>query len=124
VDDLVRRSESEVKEAWDRDGGDGVSQGHRAADVVHSLEWVTRQVQVLLGPDDVHFFTVVESFADERNVHQTEHGNVAAGHLFGATQGVLGLPIEGTLAEDGAEEAAIWQEAVDVFQDLRLGVSG
>ena len=123
VNDLIRWRQSKVKEAWNGDGGDGVSQSHCAADVMDALKWETRQVQVLLGPNDVDLFTVVESFADEWNVHQTEHCNVAACHLFGATESVLGLPVEGTLAEDGAEKAAIWQVSVDIVQDLEFGVS-
>jgi hypothetical protein len=103
MNDLVRRSESEVKEAWDRDGWDGVGQRHRRADVVYTFQRVTRQVQVLLGPNDVDFLAVVESLANERDVHETEKGDVAASQLLWTPESVLGLPVKGSLAEYRAD---------------------
>ena len=77
---------------------------------------------MLFGPDDVDLFPVIECLADEGHVHEAEHGDVATSELFGSTEGRLGLPIEGTLPEDRPKQAAVWQVALDVVQNLRLGV--
>lgn len=89
-----------------------------------ALKRVACQVQVLFGPDNVDLLPVIERLADEGNVHEAEHGDVATGQLFGSTESRLGLPIEGTLPEDRPEQAAVWQVALDVVQDLGLGVRG
>ena len=88
------------------------------------LERVTCQVEVLLGPNDVDLFAVVESLADERHVHETEESDVAAGDLLGATHGVGGLPVEGALTEDRSEHATVLDERFDVSQELVLSLSG
>ena len=67
---------------------------------MHAFKRIACQVQVLFGPNDIDFLPVVERLADERNVHETEHGDVATGQLFEPTQGRLGLPIERPLPED------------------------
>lgn len=91
---------------------------------MHLLERVAGDVEVLLRSDDVNFFSIVESFADEGDVLETEESNVASHELIGAAEGVLGLPVEGTLPEDRAKEAVVFQEGLDVVDDLHLGLGG
>ena len=67
---------------------------------MYTFKRIACQVQVLFWPNDVDFLPVVERLTDERNVHETEHGDVATGQLFGPAQGSLGLPIERPLPED------------------------
>ena len=67
---------------------------------MNALEWVAREVEMLFGPDDVHLFTVVESLANEWDVHETEESDVPASELFRTAERALCLPIEGTLAKD------------------------
>ena len=100
VNNLVRRGQGQVKEAWDGDGGDAVGQGHSGADVVDALKRVTGEVEVLFGPDDVHLFPVVERLADERDIHETEERDVSASQLLSPAKCALRLPIEGTLPKD------------------------
>ena len=79
---------------------------------------------MLLWTNDVDLFTVVESLADEWDVHQAEQGDIAARELPSAPQCMHRLPVECTLTKDRAEKAAIGQKAFDVIQDLVLGVRG
>lgn len=68
VNDLVRRAQGHVQETGNRNRGDEIAVGERVASVVHSVEGVARQVQMLLGTDDVHILTVVDGFANERHI--------------------------------------------------------
>ena len=124
MNDLIRRCECHVQEARDGDGRDAVGEGHSAANVVHFLKRVAGQVEVLLWPYDIDFFPVVESLADEGNILQTEEGDVAAVDLVDTSKCTLRLPVERALAEDGAEEAPIWQVLLYLVDDLTFGLGG
>ena len=100
VDDLVRWGQSKVKEAWNGNRWNTVSEGHSGANVVNTLKWVTRQVQVLLWTNDVNLFPVIESLADEWDIHETEKSDVAAIELLRTTESALSLPVECTLTKD------------------------
>ena len=79
---------------------------------------------MLLGPDNVDLFAVVECLTDEGNVLQTEQRDVPPHDLCGTAECVLRLPVESTLSKDRAEKAAILQEGLDVIDDLGLGLCG
>ena len=122
MNDLIRWRECHVQEARYGDGRDAVSEGHSAANVVNFLERIAGQVEVLLGPDDIDFFAVVESLADERDILQTEEGYVAADNLVDTAKCTLRLPVECALAEDGAKEASIRQVLLYFIDDLTFGL--
>ena len=124
MDDLIRWCECHVQEARYGDGRDAISEGHSAANVVHFLKRIARQVEVLLGPYDIDFFPVVECLADEGDILETEEGDVAAGDLVDTTKCTLRLPVECALAEDGAEEAPIRQVLLYIIDDLTFGLGG
>jgi len=124
VDDLIRGGQRQVKEAWDRNGRDTVCQGHCVAAVVHFLERVACDVEVLLGSNDVHLFAVVESLADEGHILQAEKGDVPLHEFSGATECELSLPVKGALSEDRSEKAVIGQIWLDFVQDLQFGLGG
>ena len=103
MDNLVRRGQREVEEAWDRDRWNTVCEGHGAAGIMDTLDRITGAVEVFLGPNDIDTLSVVDRFADEGDILEREEGDVPAHELLSPTKRMLSLPIEGTLAEDGAK---------------------
>lgn len=107
MNDLVRRAQSHVQETGNGDGRDEVAVGEGVAGVVNALQGVARQVQVLLRSDNVDILTVVDHLANEGHILQSEKGELALLNACRAAKDVLSLPVEGTLTEDGSDEAAL-----------------
>ena len=79
---------------------------------------------MLFRANDVNFFAIVDRLADERHILQTEQSYVSSQDLSSAPKSALDCPVEGTLTEDRAKHAVIWQKVFDVSEDLRLGLCG
>jgi hypothetical protein len=68
MDDLIARAQSKAEEVRERNRRDEIGQGHNRTDLVNTLGWVSRDVEVLLGPNDVDVFPVIHHLAEEGNV--------------------------------------------------------
>jgi hypothetical protein len=79
---------------------------------------------MFLGPNNVNFFAIVESFANKRHILEREEGDLSPLDLLGTSQNVSALPIKGTLAEDGTQQDTILEMGLDIFKDLKLGLGG
>ena len=79
---------------------------------------------MLFGSDDADFVAVVVSLADEWNILETEQGPIVLQDIFSTAESLLGLPVEGTLAEDRAHEATVRKVVLDLVEDISLCVRG
>ena len=66
---------------------------------------------------------VVDCFTDEGHVLQREESNVSPEQLSSAAQRMLCLPIEGTLTENGAKHATVWQQVLDLPESFEARMS-
>ncbi len=88
------------------------------------FQGVSGQVEMLFRANDIDFFSIVKCLADERHILQTEQSDVSPQDFSSAPKSTLDCPVKGSLAEDGAEHAIIWQKVFYVFEDLRLRLCG
>ena len=91
---------------------------------MHSLQRIACQVEVLLWPNNVHLFPIIESLADERNVLQAKKRDVSASYLAWAAQSELSLPVEGTLPKDRAKQTTVRQQGFYIVQYLNFCMRG
>ena len=100
VNDLVRWAQRHVQETRNRDRWDEVAVRECVARIVNLFKGIRSQIEMLLWSNDVNILAVVNNFADEWNVLQAEQCDLTLEHALGATERVLGLPVESTLSED------------------------
>ena len=87
-----------------------------------SFDRVRSCVEVLLRPDDVHFFAVVDHLAQERNVLQTEHSEVIVLNVVAEDE--FRLQVEAALAKDRTYVGAFQEVRLDLLQNFNLSVGG
>ena len=73
---------------------------------------------MFLWSNNVDFFSVVECFANEGNILETEQSHILSKNLFSSSQGMLRLPVESTLSEDWSDQTSIFQVILDVSKNL------
>ena len=124
MNDLIRRCQCEIQESWNGDRRNTISKRHGIASIVNLFQGVSGQVEMLFRANDVDLFAIVERLADKRHILQTEQSDVSSQDLSGAPKSALDCPVEGTLAENRAKHAVIWQVVFDISQDLGLSLCG
>ena len=81
-----------------------------------TLNWIRRAIEMLFRSDDVSALTIIDSFADKGHVLKREQSDVPSHELGSTAQGMLSLPVEGPLPEDRAQEAAIWEQVLNLTE--------
>ena len=77
---------------------------------------------MFLGPVNVDCLAVGHNFAGDRNILKAEESPVVLLHIFSSAQSEIGLPVESSLSEHRAYEAARFKVVLDLFQDLEFGL--
>ena len=94
------------------------------ANVMDIIQGITGCVEVLFRANNVNIFSISDTFANERNVLQTEHCPLVFHDLFRSTKGILGLPVEGTLSENRTDQTTFREVVSNLFQNADFSMGG
>ena len=89
---------------------------------MHSVCWISSYIQMLLGPDDVDIFAIVDYLTEEWDILKREDSQVLL--LDVITEYETGLHIESSLTEDGTYIGTMFQVGLNLLQDIYLGMRG
>lgn len=121
VDDLITWAESQIQERWDRHAWDIITMANCTTDVMQSVQRKSRDVEILLWPNDVNILSIVDDLADEWHILCTEDGQIV---LFNEvlTQAVHRLEIKCSLSKYCTDHGPSLNERSNLLEDLPLCV--
>jgi hypothetical protein len=77
---------------------------------------------VLLWTNYVDILAVVDNFANEWHILKTKKGKFPFNYSFRTTKCKLGLPIKGSLSENGTNKTAVREVIFDFLQYLQFSL--